>query len=112
MTTRIKFTRIPRWWVHTDRCDAKFRICSAVLNRWVGGIGRAKTMYLCFSTALHSPRYAYEYHFSVYDRLVIHTENSPSRREPFMAEVSVLLHRMSIEGSIPRRGWGWVEYEE
>lgn len=112
MVTRIQFTRIPRWWVHTGRNGAKYRICSRVLNNWVGGVGRAKTIYLCLSEHRHPPSYAYEYHFAEYDRLIIHTENIPTRRQPFMTEVDRLLNRMSREGEIPRRGWGWVEYEE
>ena len=106
MIKRFEFTRPRRgsWFLYEDYAS----ICTDTLRRWVGGIGREKTIYLCFSDRPHPEAYAYKYSFDIEHRLRIHTqtEGNPA---PFLDDVDALFSRAAMKGEIPRKGWGWIE---
>ncbi len=108
MISRIKFNRTGGMYACATKPDV--HICCTNLREWVGSVGWSKIIHLCFSDKPHSKRYAYEYVIRNGMLRIFHGDDYSTA--PFMDSVDRLLTTSARKGLIPKKGWGWVEYEK
>lgn len=115
MIKRFKFSKRTvddeDWFTHYALNGLDINICPDDLEEYVD-IHKAKTIYLCFSDKLHPKKYAYQYHFAQHSNFhPLFLRLQSTNRAPFLRRTDQLFWDAAERGLIPKKGWGWVEYE-